>query len=64
LTIDPDELKMLDQAVASLEGHGAPMDEILTHVAARDQARQRAAEEVACVLVDGLAQMLGRRAGT
>ena len=61
MTIDPENMKLLDQAVASLEGHGAPMGKILSEVAARDQARQRAAEEVACVLVDGLSEVLGRR---
>jgi hypothetical protein len=61
VTINPQDMEMLDQAVAALEGHGAPMDSILSEVAARDQARQRAAEEVACVLVDGLAEVLGKR---
>jgi hypothetical protein len=61
MTIDPENMKMLDEAVASLGDHGAPMGAILSEVAARDQARHRAAEEVACVLVDGLAEVLGRR---
>ena len=54
--MNAENMKLLDRAVAALEGEGAPMAAILSEVAARDEARQRAAEEVACVLVDGLAR--------
>jgi hypothetical protein len=63
MSVTPKDLDKLAGAVAALEDHGAPMDSILSAVAARDRARQRAAEEVACVLVDGLAEVLGKRGG-
>jgi hypothetical protein len=63
MSVTPKDLDKLAEAVAALEEHGAPMDQLLSDLAARHDARQRAAEAVASVIVAGLAEVLASRGG-
>jgi hypothetical protein len=63
MSVTPEDLDKLAAAVATLEKHGAPMEHVLSDVAERHDARQRAAEAVATVIVAGLAEVLASRGG-
>jgi hypothetical protein len=62
MSVTPEDLDKLAEAVATLEEQGAPMDQLLCDLTERHDARQRAAEAVASVIVAGLADVLAGRA--